>query len=251
MQAKQFYQQVGICANTYFYQMKPIGLIGGLTYVSSLEYYRIINELANEKLGGNETVEIIMYSVNFGEIKKLTESGDWNSIAKIICKAAQTIEADGAGCLLIGANTMHKIADEIQAAIKIPVIHIAEAVAKEIANNKIKKVGLLGTRYTMQLGFYAEKLKHSGIETIIPGQADVDFVNRTIYEEFSRNIFLPATKEKYIEIISRLKEKGAEGIILGCTEIPILLKQDDCDLKLFDTAKIHSAAGVDFVINNQ
>lgn len=248
MQVKQFYQQVGISANTYFYLMKPIGLIGGLTYVSSLEYYRLVNELANEKLGGNETVEIILYSVNFGEIKKMTEAGDWESIAKIICKAAKIIESDGAGCLLIGANTMHKIADEIQDAVKIPVIHIADAVAKEIASNGMKKVGLLGTRYTMQLGFYAERLSRFGIETIIPEQADVDFVNKTIYEEFSRNIFLPETKSKYLEIIGRLKDSGAEGVILGCTEIPILLKQQDCDLKLFDTAKTHSAAGVDFVL---
>jgi aspartate racemase len=148
--------------------MKSIGLIGGLTYVSTIEYYRYINELANEKLGGNETVEIIIYSVNFGEIKVLTEAEDWKKISGIICKIAQTIEQGGASCLLIGANTMHKIADEVQAAIKIPVIHIAEAVAKAILKNGLKKVGLLGTRYTMQLGFYTDHLARYGIETIIP-----------------------------------------------------------------------------------
>ena len=229
--------------------MKPIGLIGGLTYVSTLEYYRYLNELANEKLGGSESAEIIMYSVNFGEIKKLTEAGDWKNISTIICKAAQVIEADGAACILIGANTMHKIADEVQSAVKIPVIHIAEAVAKEILKNGMKKVGLLGTRYTMQLGFYADHLAKYGIETIIPEQADIDFINYTIYNEFSRNIFLPGTKAAYLKIISKLKENGAEGIILGCTEIPILLKQSDCDILLFDTAKIHSGAGVDYVMN--
>lgn len=229
--------------------MKPIGLIGGLTYVSTLEYYRYLNELANEKLGGNDFAEIIMYSVNFGEIKKLTEAGDWKNISVIICKAAQIIEADGGACILIGANTMHKIADEVQAAVKIPVIHIAQAVAEEILKNKKKKVGLLGTRYTMQLGFYADHLSKYGIETIIPEQADIDFINHSIYNEFSRNIFLPATKAAYLKIISNLKENGAEGIILGCTEIPILLKQSDCDILLFDTAKIHSGAGVDYVMN--
>jgi aspartate racemase len=229
--------------------MKPIGLIGGLTYVSTLEYYRYLNELANAKLGGNESAEIIIYSVNFGEIKKLTEAGNWKNISLIICKAAQTIEADGAACLLIGANTMHRIVDNVQAAVKIPVLHIAEAVAKEVLKNGLKKIGLLGTRYTMQLGFYSDHLAMHGIETIIPEQADIDFLNYTIYNEFSKNLFLPETKAGYLKIITRLKEKGAEGIILGCTEIPILVKQSDCDILLFDTAKIHSGAAVDHVLN--
>ena len=229
--------------------MKSIGLIGGLTYVSTIEYYRYINEFANEKLGGNETIEVIMYSVNFGEIKVLTEAGDWNKISDIICKVAQTIEQGGASCLLIGANTMNKIADEVQAAIKIPVIHIAEAVAKAILKNGLKKVGLLGTRYTMQLGFYTDHLAKYGIETIIPEQEDVNYLNYTIYNEFSKNIFLSETKARYLKVISKLGKEGAEGIILGCTEIPLLLKQSDCDILLFDTAKIHSNAGVDHVLN--
>ena len=229
--------------------MKPIGLIGGLTYVSTIEYYRYLNELANEKLGGNESAEIIIYSVNFGEIKKLTEAGDWKNISLIICRVAKLIEADGAACLLIGANTMHKIADDVKAAVKIPVIHIAEAIAKEILKNGLTKVGLLGTRYTMQPGFYAEYLMKHGIETIIPEQVDIDFINDTIYNEFSKNVFLQETKAAYLRIISKLKDNGAEGIILGCTEIPVLLKQPDCDIPLFDTAKIHSGAGVDHVFN--
>ena len=229
--------------------MKPIGLIGGLTYVSTIEYYRYLNELANERLGGCEAAEIVMYSVNFGIIKELTEAEDWKNISLIICKAAQTIEAGGAVCLLIGANTMHKIADEVQAAIKIPVIHVAEAVGKDILKNGLKKVGLLGTRYTMQLGFYTDHLAKHGIETIIPDQEDIDFLNYTIYNEFSKNLFLPQTKAGYLKIISKLKERGVEGIILGCTEIPLLLKQSDCEILLFDTAKIHSSAGVDHVLS--
>ena len=229
--------------------MKPIGLIGGLTYVSTLEYYRYLNELANQRLGGSESIDIIMYSVNFGEIKTLTEAGDWKSISTIICKIAKLIEDNGAACLLIGANTMHKIADEIQAAVKIPVIHIAEAVAKEIKKEGLKKVGLLGTRYTMQLGFYTDRLARHGIETIIPKQEDIEFINNSIYNEFSKNIFTSETKSRYLNIISTLKEKGVEGIIGGCTEIPILLNQSDCDIPLFDTAKIHSAAGVDHVLS--
>ena len=229
--------------------MKPIGLIGGLTYVSSLEYYRYLNELANQKLGGSESVDIIMYSVNFGEIKKLTEAGDWKSISVIICKVAQTIEADGAACILIGANTMHKIADEVQAAVKIPVIHIAEATAKEILKEGLKKVGLIGTKYTMQLGFYTDHLAKFGIETIIPEQKDIDYINYTIYNEFSKNIFTAEAKASYLNIISKLKANGAEGIIGGCTEIPILIKEGDCDIPIFDTAKIHSQAGVNYVLS--
>jgi len=230
--------------------MKSIGLIGGLTYVSTIEYYRYINELANEKLGGNETVEIIMYSVNFGEIKVFTEAGDWKKISTIICKTAQTIEQGGASCLLIGANTMHKIADEVQAAIKIPVIHIAEAVAKAVLKYGFKKVGLLGTRYTMQLGFYTDHLAKFGIETIIPEQEDVEYINYTIYNEFSKNIFTAEAKANYLNIISKLRERGAEGIIGGCTEIPILIKPGDCAIPIFDTAKIHSEAGVEYVLGS-
>jgi aspartate racemase len=229
--------------------MKLIGLIGGLTYVSTIEYYRYLNELANEKLGGSESVEIIMYSVNFGEIKMLTEAGDWTAISKIICNVAKIFEDDGAACLLIGANTMHKIADEVQAAITIPVIHIADAVAKKIKKAGLKKVALIGTKYTMQLGFYTDRLAEYGIETIIPAQEDIDYINFTIYNEFSKNIFTDDAKSRYLKIIDKLKEEGAEGIIGGCTEIPILLKPSDCVIPLFDTAKIHSTAGVDHVLS--
>jgi len=230
--------------------MKPIGLIGGLTYVSTLDYYRYLNEMANERLGGAETAEIIMYSVNFGEIKKLTEADDWKSMTVIMCNAARAIESSGAGCLLLGVNTMHKIADEVQAAINIPLIHIAEAVAKSIQKKGLKKVGLLGTRYTMQLKFYSDILANYGIDTIIPGQDDIEFINWTIYNEFGKNIFSPETKKKYLEIISKLKRQGAEGIIEGCTEIPVLIKQEDCDILLFDTVKIHSEAAVNYVIGS-
>jgi aspartate racemase len=228
--------------------MKTIGLIGGMTYVSTQDYYRLLNELVNERRGGSEAAEIIMYSVNFGVIKKLTEAGDWESIAKIICKIAQTLENAGAGCIVIGANTMHKIADEIQAAVQIPVIHIADAVAEEIKTKKLNTVALLGTKYTMQLDFYKSRLISKGIEVIIPGEKDIEYINTTIYSEFSRNIFTKEAKEKYLAIINQLHASGAEGIILGCTEIPILIKQSDCTVPLFDTARIHSEAAVKFAM---
>lgn len=230
--------------------MKPIGLIGGLTYVSTIEYYRYLNELANKKLGDAEAAKIIMYSVNFGEIKILTEAEDWNGISAMMCDAAKKIENAGAACLLLGANTIHKIADAIQAAIKIPIIHVAEAVAKDINRVGLKKVGLLGTRFTMQETFYNDHLTKHGIQTIIPDQDEVEFLNYTIYNEFGKNIFSTKTKAAYLDIISKLKQRGAEGIIMGCTEIPSLINQSDCDLPLFDTVKIHSAAGVDYVLRS-
>ena len=229
--------------------MKPIGLIGGLTYVSTIEYYRNLNQLSNEKLGGAETVEVILHSVNFGEIKKFTELDDWDSLLRIMRNAAFELESTGAGCLLIGANTMHKIADEIQASINIPVIHIAEAVGIEIQKKRLKKVALLGTKYTMQLGFYTDRLAKYGIETIIPEQSDIDFINYTIYNEFGKNIFSAETKKTYLDIISKLQLQRAEGVIGGCTEIPILLNQSDLSIPLFDTVKIHANAAVDHVLS--
>ena len=178
----------------------------------------------------------------------LTEQQDWDGISVIICRAARIVEAAGAACLIIGANTMHHIADKVRAAINIPVIHIAEAVAKEIRNKNIKTVALLGTKYTMQLDFYKNILLSHGISTVIPSGNDIEFINNSIYTEFSKGIFLPETKKEYLAIIDKMKTMGFEGFILGCTEIPILIKQEDCDLPLFDSAYIHSMAAVDFAL---
>ena len=226
--------------------MKTIGLIGGLTWYSTLDYYRLLNELTNKTLGGSHAAKIILNSVDFAEIKVLTEKQDWDGIAIIMCKAAKDIEAAGAACVMIGANTMHKIADEIQAAITIPVIHIATAVAASIKKKRIKKIALLGTKYTMQMDFYKNKLAAGGITVIIPNQEDIEFINNSIYNEFSKGIFLPERKLQYLRIIQLLTEQGAEGIILGCTEIPILIKQEDCNLPVFDTTFIHAEAAVKF-----
>ncbi len=229
--------------------MKTIGLIGGLTWYSTLEYYRLLNELMNKRLGGNHAAKIILNSVDFAEIKVLTEVQNWDGIAAIMCKAAKSIELAGADCLMIGANTMHKIADEIQAAVTIPVIHIGTATTATVKMAAIKKVALLGTKYTMQLDFYKAKLAANDIETIIPGDVDIEFINNSIYNEFSKGIFLLETKEEYLRIINLLIKQGAEGIILGCTEIPILIKPEDCAVPIFDTGLIHSMAAVDFALN--
>jgi aspartate racemase len=228
--------------------MKIIGLIGGLTWYSTLDYYRLLNELMNKKLGGVHAAKIILYSVDFAEIKILTEQQDWKSIAVIICKAAKSTELAGADCIMIGANTMHKIADEVQAAVNIPVIHIATAVAETIKSAGLKKVALLGTKYTMQLHFYKNILAENGIETITPPENDMEFINNSIYEEFGKGIFLPETKTQYLKIMEELIMKGAEGFILGCTEIPILIKQEDCAVPVFNTGLIHAMAAVDYAL---
>lgn len=229
--------------------MKTIGLIGGLTWLSTLDYYRLLNEMVNQQLGGVEAGQIIVYSVNFGEIKVLTEAGQWDEIARQISGVAKKLEQAGADCILIGANTMHKIADEVQAAVTIPVIHIAEEVAASIQEKGLSRVALLGTKYTMQLDFYKNKLAAKGISTIIPNEAEIEIINTAIYTEMGKGIFTSDTKAKFLGIIQRLINQGAEGIILGCTEIPILIKQEDCTVPVFDTTRIHSQAAVRFALN--
>ncbi len=228
--------------------MKTIGLIGGITWLSTADYYRVLNEMTNERLGGVASAKIILYSVNFEEIKTLTFANDWKGISSQICAAASKLEAAGADCLLICANTMHKIADEVQQVMQIPVIHVAEQTGKTIKEKQIKKVALLGTRYTMELDFYPAKLRALGIETIIPEAVDRQYIHDAIYNEMGKGIFLPATKEKFLSIIQKMARAGAEGIILGCTEIPLLIKQADCSLPVFDTTFIHAKAAIDFAL---
>jgi aspartate racemase len=228
--------------------MKTIGLIGGISWLSSAEYYRLINEKVNEKLGGVNSAKIILYSVNYEEIKTLTFADDWDGIAAMISTIAINMENSGADCVLLGANTMHKIADKVQGAIDIPLIHIAAATGKAIEKLQLKKVALLGTKYTMELGFYQAQLEKYNITAIIPNEADKQFIHDAIYNEMGRNIFLPSTKEKILSIIETMKNEGAEGVILGCTEIPILIKQADCSIPVFDTTLIHATAAVEFAL---
>lgn len=231
--------------------MKIIGFIGGLTWHSSVDYYRLLNQLTNDQLGGVSSCEMMMYSVNFATIKALTFSGDWDGIAVILGKAAQQLELAGAECILIGANTMHHVADKVQAAVKIPLIHIAEVTANAVAEQQLTKVALLGTKYTMLFDFYRNKLTEKNIETIIPNEEDIEYVNDTIYIEMAKGIFLPERKERFIQIINNLQQQGVQGVVLGCTEIPILIKQEDISIPIFDTALIHAKAAVDFSLNQQ
>ena len=228
--------------------MKIIGFIGGLTWHSSIDYYRLFNQLTNEELGGVSSCEMMMYSVNFATIKTLTFSGDWDGIAAILSQAAQKLERAGADCILIGANTMHQVADKVQSAINIPLVHIAAVTATAIAEQQLNKVALLGTKYTMLFDFYKNKLAEKNIDTIIPNEIDIEYINDCIYNEMSKGIFLPERKKRFIEIINDLRQQGAQGIVLGCTEIPILIKQEDVSIPVFDTTIIHAKAALAFAL---
>jgi aspartate racemase len=228
--------------------MKTLGLIGGTTWLSTMDYYRYLNEDINKRTGGTDFARCIIYSFNFTEIRKLTEVNDWDSILKLVTHACRNLEQSGAEAIVLCANTMHHIAEGLAKNINIPIIHIAEATAYEIKKKNLKKAALLGTRFTMEFGFFKAKLAEQNIETIIPEEHDRNFIHSTIFDELALNIIKPETKERYIAIINGLVKQGAEGVILGCTEIPLLIKQKDLDIPAFDTTKIHADAAVDFAL---
>jgi aspartate racemase len=228
--------------------MKTIGLIGGLSWVSTVEYYRLLNEMINARLGDLHSAKILLYSVDFNEIRDLTFQGDWKGIADRMGAIAGNLEKAGADCLLLGANTMHKIAADVQSRIGIPLLHIADAAGAAINKMNLSSVALLGTRYTMEDGFYQASLSGMGIKTLVPEEADRDFVHDAIYRELGKNIFRPETKARMIGIISKMTGQGAQGIVLGCTEIPMLIKPADCTTILIDTMQVHAAAAVEFAL---
>ena len=229
--------------------MRTLGLIGGTSWVSTVEYYRIINQQVNEKLGGLNSAKLFMYSLNLEEFKPSADSGRLKEMTTTLITIADKLQQAGAECIIICANTPHIMADQVQSNINIPLIHIAEVTAKEIKNRALNKVGLLGTKVTMEQNFFRDKLLDQEIETIIPGEEDREFIHASIINELGKGIFLEETKLKYLEIIQRLIEHGAQGIILGCTEIPMLIKQEDCAVPVFDTTLIHAAAAVKFALD--
>ena len=228
--------------------MKTIGLIGGTTWVSTQDYYKFFNQKVNKKLGKNHSARCIIFSIDFEDVITFKSEGRDDALKKLMLDAATALEYAGAGCLLLGANTMHMMADFIQERIGIPLIHVGEETAKAIASTGLKKVGLLGTKITMEQDFYRDKLTEFNIESIIPNEEDRDFINHSIFSEFSKEIFSDETRIRYTEIIAKLVKEGAEGIILGCTEIPLLLDQKDFDIPLFNTTEIHADAAVGFAL---
>ena len=226
--------------------MKTVGLLGGMSWESSLFYYKAINEGVKAKLGGLHSAKIAMVSVDFEEIEKLQHAGDWQKLGEILAKEASNIERAGADFLLICTNTMHKVAPQVQNAIDIPLIHIADATAKALIKDGIKKVGLLGTAFTMEQDFYKSRLQEHGLEVLIPNEQERELVHNIIYNELCLGECKVASKEAYLKIINNLAKDGAEGVILGCTEIGMLVNSSDTEIKLYDTTYIHAQSAVDF-----
>ncbi|MFN7864430.1 MAG: aspartate/glutamate racemase family protein [Curvibacter sp.] len=229
--------------------MKTVGLLGGMSWESTAGYYKAINEGVKNKLGGLHSAQIAMFSVDFEPIEKLQHQGDWAGTALILSDAARKIEAAGADFLLICTITMHKVAPQIQEAIKIPILHIADATAEVLVKNGIKTVGLLGTAFTMEQEFYKGRLQENyGIKVIVPGETDRKIVHAVIYNELCVGKILQTSKIEYLRIIAELAKNGAEAVILGCTEISMLVSQSDTTVTLYDTTQIHASKAVEAII---
>jgi len=231
--------------------MKTIGLIGGMSWESSAEYYRLINEAVREKLGGFHSAKSILYSVDFAEIESLQRQGRWEEAGKILAGAAKSLERGGADFIVLCTNTMHKVADEIQAGIDVPFLHVVDATAQQIKAAGIRTAGLLGTRFTMEEEFYIQRLsqKHN-LKILVPDLEGREFVHRVIFDELVLGKIHRASREKYLAVIAQLVGQGAEGIILGCTEIGLLVRPQDCRTPLFDTTRIHAEAAVEFALQD-
>ena len=228
--------------------MKTIGLIGGMSWKSTITYYTIMNELVKEKLGGFHSAKCILYSVDFQTIEEYQSRGEWKESGDLLADAALSLEKAGADFIIICTNTMHKVIDIIQSKISIPILHIAEATADELVQSGIKKVALLGTKYTMQQDFYKSKIADAGIEVLIPEEDDIELINNTIYQELCLGKITRQSKNEFLRIIKSLSAKGAEGIILGCTEIGLLVEQQDTSTPIFDTTLIHATKAALFSI---
>ena len=236
--------------------MKTIGVIGGVSWVSSIEYYRLLNEMVRDELGGLHSAKILMYSIEFGDFSKqerLADQGNWKPLRKTMIDAAQRIERGGADFIIICSNTLNSTADIIEANVNIPVLHIADATGEKVSESGIKTIALLGTKYTMEQNFYKDRLeKKYGLKVVIPNKAEREYINMVIFDELCAGKFYEKSREQYIQIIDRLvKEEDAEGVILGCTEIPLLVKQEDVNVPVFDTTKIHAEAAIKYALSRK
>lgn len=228
--------------------MKTLGLIGGMSWESTIPYYRFINEAIKARLGGLHSARLVLYSVDFEEIARLQHAGDWDAAGQVLADAAQRLERAGAEALVICTNTMHKVAPAIEAKVRIPVLHVVDAVAAEIRAAGFHKVGLLGTRFTMEQPFYAQYLARHGLTTLVPEQADRDLVHRVVYEELCLGKIADASRDEYRRIMATLAAQGAEAIILGCTEISMLVGPQDASVPLFDTTAIHARKAAEWAV---
>lgn len=220
--------------------MRTIGLLGGMSWESTVTYYQIINETIKARLGGLHSAKIFLHSVDFAEIEKHQSKGEWDKSAVILSKAAKSLEQAGADYIVICTNTMHKVAPDIEKEINIPIVHIADATAEELQKDGIKRVALLGTKYTMTQDFYKQRIQARGIEVMIPDAEDVDIVNQVIYDELCLGKISSVSRKEFVRIIAELQDEGAEGVILGCTEIGLLIGKEDSSLPVYDTAQIHA-----------
>jgi len=229
--------------------MKTIGLIGGMSWESTQTYYRLINQKVREQLGGLHSAKLVLYSVDFSEIEALQHQGDWEGAARILVAAAQSVQSAGADFLVICTNTMHKVAPQIERATAIPLLHIADATAGALLNDGVTSVGLLGTQFTMEQGFYRERLEQKGITVIIPDDSERAVVHRIIYDELCQGVVNPESKAAYLDVVASLAARGAQAVILGCTEIGLLIQSCDTPVALYDTTDIHANQAVALALN--
>ena len=230
--------------------MKTIGLVGGTGWISSSEYYRLINEETNRICGGLTFSRCILYSVNYGEIDAFNKKNDKEGVFSLILDATLKLAGSGAECIVLCANTLHQFYERLAQETEIPFIHIADAAAREIRLKKMSRVGLLGTKQTMELDFYKSRLNEREIDVLVPGLSDRDFIQKTISDELLKGVFSDVSRYRFVEICKELYGRGAEGIVLGCTEIPLLLRQEDINIPIINTLTLHALAAVDFALND-
>ena len=231
--------------------MRTLGLLGGMSWQSTLPYYRIVNERVRERLGGLHSAKLVLYSVDFAEIERLQQTGDWDTAGRVLASAAQALERAGAEALVLCTNTMHRVLDAIEASIGIPALHIADATARRIRAQGITRVGLLATRFTMEQAFYRGRLERHGLSVLTPDEAQRAEVHRVIYEELCLGTIRESSRETYRKAMADLVARGAEAMILGCTEIGLLIDAGDTSVPVFDTARIHAEDAADWAIDHQ
>lgn len=229
--------------------MKTVGIIGGMSWESTSTYYKRLNQLINKRLGGLHSAEILLASLDFAPIEEMQSKGDWDAATQALIAKARQLEKAGAESIIIATNTMHKVAPQVEDAVKLPLLHIVDAVAEHLKQNNVNQVGLLGTRFTMQQPFYRERLEQQNIKVLIPGESDGNTVDNIIFKELCHGQFTDSARKQYLRIIEDLAAQGAQGVILGCTEIGLLVQQEHSALPLFDTTELHCRAIADWMLD--